>query len=183
MGKKTPWIWCDLEMTGLDLQENRIIEIATIITDDSLNIIAEGPNYVVHQPSHCLENLDPWIIKHHGESGLLEAVKNSEISQDKAAKDTLEFIAAHTEPGQSPLCGNSIGTDRAFLVEHMPTVAKHCHYRNIDVSSIKQIFEAWYPNHDRFYKKNHHRALDDIKESIAELKYYRSSIFINDDTV
>ena len=178
MQVRTPWIWCDLEMTGLDLEKHRIIEIATIITDDQLNVIAEGPNYVVHQPSHCLEDLDPWILKHHGESGLLAAVRESSVNQEQAEKETLDFIAAYTSCGKSPLCGNSIGTDRAFIAEHMPVLAQHFHYRNIDVSSVKQLYEAWYPGRQRFSKKNHHRALDDIKESIAELAFYRETIFL-----
>ena len=182
MKKKAYWIWCDLEMTGLDPLTHRIIEIATIITDDQLNIIAEGPNRVIHQPEHYMTGLDPWIVKHHGDSGLLDAVRNSPVSQAKAAEETLEFIQAHTECGQSPLCGNSIGTDRAFLLEHMPEIANHCHYRNVDVSSIKQLYDAWYPKRERVVKENHHRALDDIKESIAELKYYRETIFVSSDT-
>jgi oligoribonuclease len=181
MQSKTAWIWCDLEMTGLDTKKHRIIEIATIITDDQLNVIAEGPNVVIHQASQYLEDLDPWINKHHGESGLLAAVRESSISQMQAEKETLEFISAHTIPGKSPLCGNSIGTDRAFISAHMPALAQHFHYRNIDVSSVKQLYEAWYPKRERFMKKNHHRALDDIKESIAELAFYQKAIFVTTD--
>ena len=169
----TRWVWCDLEMTGLNTREHHIIEIATIITDDNLNIIAEGPNYVIHLEDEFLQGLDPWIIKHHGESGLLDAVSKSPISRQQAQQETLEFIKTHTEKNQSPLCGNSIGTDRAFLKEHMPEIESYLHYRNIDVTSIKLVVDAWSPKIEPFKKQNTHRALDDIKESIAELKYYK----------
>lgn len=173
---KVNWVWCDLEMTGLDPRKNVIIEIATIITDDQLNVVAEGPSYVVHQSDEHLEGLDPWIVEHHGKSGLLEAVKSSHISQDQAELDTLAFIKQHTQAGKSPLCGNSIGTDRLFLAQHMPSVAKHLHYRNIDVSSFKIVMDAWGLLTQPFKKKNTHRALDDIKESIAELRFYKKFI-------
>lgn len=167
------WVWCDLEMTGLNLREHHIIEIATIITDENLNTIAEGPNYVVHLADELLQDLDPWIIKHHGDSGLLDAVRNSKISHQQAQKETLDFIKAHTEENTSPLCGNSIGTDRAFLKEHMPEIESYLHYRNIDVTSIKTVVDAWSLSKATYKKQNQHRALDDIKESIAELAYYR----------
>ena len=175
-------VWIDLEMTGLNPQIHKIIEIATIITDSELNIIAKGPDLVINATDDELNKMNTYVRDMHTKSGLIDEVKKSSLTIRDAEIETLEFINKHIKAkNKPPVCGNSIGTDRAFLVEHMPTVAKHCHYRNIDVSSIKQIYEAWYPNHDRFYKKNHHRALDDIKESIAELKYYRSSIFIKDD--
>lgn len=177
MAKESRWIWCDLEMTGLDTSKNHIIEIATIITDDQLNVIAEGPQLVIHQSEERLKDLDPWIIKHHGASGLLESVRNSQVSELEAMQATLAFIKAHVKENQAPLCGNSIGTDRAFLSAHMPEIETYCHYRNIDVSSIKLLYEAWYPERERFSKSNQHRALDDIKESIAELSYYRREMF------
>ena len=176
---KTNWVWCDLEMTGLDEEKDCIIEIATIITDSALNIIAEGPDYVIHQPASKMEDLDPWIIKHHGESGLLKAVQESTVSQRQAEEETLKFIQAHTEHGKAPLCGNSIGTDRSFLRRHMPKLEAHLHYRNIDVTSIKILYDAWYKGVS-LKKKMQHRALDDIKESIDELKFYQSAIFKKD---
>ncbi len=177
MAKESRWIWCDLEMTGLDTGRNHIIEIATIITDDQLNVIAEGPQLVIHQSEDRLKNLDPWIIKHHGASGLLESVRKSNVSEREAMQATLTFIKKHVRENKAPLCGNSIGTDRAFLSAQMPEIEAYCHYRNIDVSSIKLLYEAWYPERERFTKTNQHRALDDIKESIAELKFYRGAMF------
>ena len=176
---KTNWVWCDLEMTGLDEEKDCIIEIATVITDSELNIIAEGPNYVIHQPPSRMQDLDPWIIKNHGESGLLKAVKESTVSQEQAEAETLRFIQAHTEYGKAPLCGNSIGTDRSFLKRHMPELEAHMHYRNVDVTSIKILYDAWYSGAS-LTKKMQHRALDDIKESITELKFYQKEIFKND---
>ena len=171
------WVWCDLEMTGLDPEKHRIIEIATIITDSQLNIIAEGPNHVIWQPEEHMQNLDAWIVKHHGESGLLDAVKASKITQEQAESETYKFILGHIKKNESPLCGNSISTDRLFLDKYMPTISGHLHYRNLDVSSIKIASSAWRPDLDGYKKKNNHRALDDIKESIAELRYYQKSVF------
>lgn len=173
------WIWCDLEMTGLDPAKKHIIEIATIITDDRLNIVAEGPNLIVWQPAAHLQNLDPWIMKHHGVSGLLEAVRNSRITLEEAEKETLAFIEKHVDKNESPLCGNSIGTDRIFLSRYMPRIAGYLNYRSVDVSSVKILAKAWFPNLEDYKKQNNHRALDDIKESIAELRYYRKHIFAN----
>ena len=143
--KQSIWVWCDLEMTGLDPDQHHIIEIATLLTDSELNVLAEGPCLVIHQCETKMKDLDPWIIKHHGDSGLLDAVKHSSISQEEATRQTLAFIQQYCKDGQSPLCGNSIGTDRMFLAKHMPEIENHLHYRNIDVSSIKILHDAWYP--------------------------------------
>ena len=170
-------IWIDLEMTGLDPEENVIIEIASIITDNELNIIAEGPNLAIFQPEDELEKMDEWNVTHHTANGLIDAVRESEVSTATAEIRTLEFIREHCEPGQSLLCGNTIGQDRRFLRAHMPELQEFCHYRSIDVSSVKEISNRWYPNEKGFNKPTGHRALDDIKGSIRELSHYRKSIF------
>ena len=170
-------IWIDLEMTGLDPEENVIIEIASIITDNDLNIIAEGPNLAIFQPEDELEKMDEWNVTHHTANGLIDAVRESEVSTATAEIRTLEFIREHCEPGQSLLCGNTIGQDRLFLRAHMPELQEFCHYRSIDVSSVKEISNRWYPNEKGFNKPTGHRALDDIKGSIRELSHYRKSIF------
>ena len=170
-------IWIDLEMTGLDPEENVIIEIATIITDSDLNIIAEGPNLAIFQPEEELEKMDEWNVTHHTANGLIEAVRESEVSNATAEVRTLEFLREYCEAGQSLLCGNTIGQDRRFLRAHMPELQEFCHYRSIDVSSVKEISNRWYPKQKGFHKPTGHRALDDIKGSIAELAHYRESIF------
>ena len=170
-------IWIDLEMTGLDPEENVIIEIATIVTDSDLNIIAEGPNLAIFQPEDELEKMDEGNVTHHTANGLIDAVRESEVSTATAEIRTLEFIREHCEPGQSLLCGNTIGQDRRFLRAHMPELQEFCHYRSIDVSSVKEISNRWYPNEKAFNKPTGHRALDDIKGSIRELSHYRKSIF------
>ena len=139
-------IWIDLEMTGLDPEENVIIEIATIVTDGHLNIIAEGPNLAIFQPEEELDKMDEWNITHHTANGLIEAVKASEITNATAEIRTLEFLREHCEPGQAPLCGNTIGQDRRFLRAHMPELQGFCHYRSIDVTSIKELSRRWYPD-------------------------------------
>jgi len=170
-------IWIDLEMTGLDPEENVIIEIATIVTDSDLNIIAEGPNLAIFQPEEELEKMDDWNVTHHTANGLIEAVRESEVSNATAEVRTLEFLREYCEAGQSLLCGNTIGQDRRFLRAHMPELQEFCHYRSIDVSSVKEISNRWYPKEKGFQKPSGHRALDDIKGSIAELAHYRESIF------
>ena len=159
-------IWIDLEMTGLDPEENVIIEIASIITDSDLNIIAEGPNLAIFQPEDELEKMDEWNVTHHTANGLIDAVRESEVSTATAEIRTLEFIREHCEPGQSLLCGNTIGQDRRFLRAHMPELQEFCHYRSIDVSSVKEISNRWYPNEKGFNKPTGHRALEEIKGSI-----------------
>ena len=170
-------IWIDLEMTGLDPEENVIIEIATIVTDGNLNVIAEGPNLAIFQPEEELDKMDEWNITHHTANGLIEAVKASEITNATAEIRTLEFLREHCEPGQAPLCGNTIGQDRRFLRAHMPELQEFCHYRSIDVTSLKELSRRWYPDAPQFHKPTGHRALDDIKGSIQELVHYRKTIF------
>ncbi len=170
-------IWIDLEMTGLDPEENVIIEIATIVTDSDLNIIAEGPNIAIFQPEEELEKMDEWNVTHHTANGLIEAVRESEISNATAEIRTLEFLREYCEEGRSLLCGNTIGQDRRFLRAYMPTLQDFCHYRSIDVSSVKELANRWYPKDKGILKPSGHRALDDIKGSIRELAHYRESIF------
>lgn len=170
-------IWIDLEMTGLDINNCYIIEIATIITDSQLNILATGPEIAIFQTDEILNNMDAWCIKTHGESGLTKRISESKISLSLAEQQTLEFIKHWTKPQQSPLCGNSIGQDRKFIEKYMPDLLAHLHYRNIDVSSVKELAKRWYPDLPIFPKKGTHLALDDIKESIAECLYYRNHCF------
>ena len=175
MGKKLVWI--DLEMTGLDVDRHGIIEIATIITDEYLQKIAEGPNLIIHQPEEALVGLDDWVMKTHSESKLFDAVQQSTLKLQEAEEKTLAFISKHIEAGKAPLCGNSIGTDRAFLRKYMPKLEAYLHYRNIDVSSIKILYHAWNKGVKPFYKETRHRALDDIRDSIDELAFYKKNFF------
>jgi oligoribonuclease len=173
-------VWMDLEMTGLDHTSDVIVEIATLVTDDELQIVAEGPDLVVHQPDEVLERMDPFVVDMHTRSGLLEAIRASTISLDDAGAATLEFIKEHVpEPRTVPLCGNSIGTDRRFLAAYLPDIEDHLHYRSIDVSSVKELVKRWYPEVDarRPHGQGSHRALDDIRESVREMQYYRSTVF------
>lgn len=172
-----PLVWIDLEMSGLDPDTCTILEIATIITDADLNIVAEGPDIVIHQPESVLNGMDEWCTKHHGASGLTDAVRSSTTSLTQAEALTLEFVSAHTKPGTSPLCGNSIWQDRRFISRYMKTLDAHLHYRMVDVSTIKELARRWYPELTAPEKSESHRALDDIRESIAELAHYRRSIF------
>ena len=170
-------VWMDLEMTGLDPKTDTIIEIATIITDGQLNIIAEGPNLAIHQTDEVMSRMNDWCVKYHGESGLAQRVKDSTISLKEAEQLTLDFIRKHVSEKQSPLCGNSIHQDRKFLARHMPRLEAWLHYRNVDVSTIKELSKRWYPELSSWKKRGAHLALDDILESIAELKHYREHIF------
>lgn len=172
-------VWMDLEMTGLYPEKDRIIEIATLITDQHLNILAEGPVLAVNQPDSQLEQMDEWNRNTHGDSGLVDRVRASSITEQKAEQLTLEFIRQHVPRNTSPLCGNSICQDRRFLYRYMPDVQSYLHYRNLDVSTLKELAVRWRPEIIAgFSKRNTHRALDDIKESIQELKYYRRTMFI-----
>ena len=167
-------IWLDLEMTGLDPKIHKIIEIATIITDAHLNILAEGPVIAIKQPQSELDKMDAWNIKHHGESGLIERVKASDFNETDAQQLTLNFLSQWVPAGQSPICGNTICQDRRFLVETMPQLASYFHYRNLDVSTLKQLCQLWAPDIAKQHiKESTHTALQDIQDSIAELKFYR----------
>jgi oligoribonuclease len=167
-------VWIDLEMTGLNTDTDRIIEIATIVTDADLNIVAQGPVLAVHQTDAVLAGMDEWNTRTHAGSGLVQRVKDSTLTEADAEQQTLEFLQQYVPKGKSPLCGNSICQDRRFLARSMPTLESYVHYRNLDVSSIKELIKRWRPAlNNGFEKKNTHKALDDILESIAELKYYR----------
>lgn len=171
-------VWIDLEMTGLDPEKERIIEIATIVTDSDLNTIEEGPVIAVHQSDGLLNSMDEWCTRTHGESGLTKRVRDSRVSEIDAEQRTLEFLQRYLEPGQSPLCGNSIGQDRRFLVKYMPELEAFFHYRNLDVSTVKELARRWRPEVlDGVQKKGSHLALDDIRDSIDELRHYREHFF------
>jgi len=176
--KNNNLVWMDLEMTGLDPEADTILEIATLVTDGELNVIAEGPNLAVHQPDSVLDGMNEWCIQHHGDSGLTERVRKSTISMRQAEAETLEFIKKHVPERRSPLCGNSIHQDRRFLVRHMPEIENYVHYRNIDVSTVKELANRWYPKLPMQPKQGEHLALADIHESIKELRYYRQKIFL-----
>lgn len=171
----------DLEMTGLDPAIDVIVEIATIVTDDELNIVAEGPDLVIHQSTEVLAAMDPFVIEMHTKSGLLAAIATSIITLEEAGQQTMDFIKLHVpDPRSVPLCGNSIGTDRRFLAKYLPDIENYLHYRSVDVSSIKELAKRWYPKIglDRTSKSGLHRALDDVKESVRELSFYRQNLFV-----
>ena len=167
-------IWIDLEMTGLEPDKEKIIEIATIVTDKDLNILAEGPMMAITQPKQLLDDMDEWCVRHHGDSGLTQRVLDSQITDAMAEKATIEFLSEWVDAGVSPMCGNSVGQDRRFLVRYMPELSEYFHYRNIDVSTLKELAVRWKPDIlSGFKKHNKHLALDDIRESIEEMEYYR----------
>ena len=170
-------VWLDLEMTGLEPQNDTILEIATLVTDADLNVVAEGPDLVIHHEELVLDGMGEWCKTHHRDSGLTAAVRASTMALAQAEQDTLAFLRQHTQAGKSPLCGNSIGQDRRFLARYMPSLEQFLHYRNVDVSSIKELAKRWYPHLPAVEKAQSHRALEDILESIAELRYYRREIF------
>lgn len=174
-------VWIDLEMTGLDPKIHSIVEIATLITDDNLEIIEEGPDLVVSAAPEQLSKMDDYVMRMHTKSGLLQEIESSTISLEEAGHETLTFIKKHISTAKTvPLCGNSIGTDRRFLAEYLPDIENYLHYRSVDVSSIKELGKRWYPELIKAAppKSRGHRAMDDIKESLEELKYYREAIFI-----
>jgi oligoribonuclease len=171
----------DLEMTGLDPATNVIVEIATLVTDDDLNIVAEGPDLVIHQPEVALAIMEPIVVEMHTRSGLLESIRSSTITLEEAGAATLAFIKEHVpEQRKVPLCGNSIGMDRRFLAAYLPDIENWLHYRSIDVSSVKELVKRWYPavNSGMPHKAGTHRALDDIRASVAELQFYRARAFL-----
>lgn len=174
-------IWMDLEMTGLDESRHVIVEIATLVTDDDLNIIAEGPNLVIHQPDEVMAEMDDFVTNMHTVSGLLEKIKTSTVTEAEAMQQTLDFIKEHSpEPNKIPLCGNSIRTDRTFLAKYMPEIENWLHYRCVDVSTIKELVKRWNPGLEHARPKSEgitHRAMDDIRDSVAELKFYRDKVF------
>ncbi|MAT48658.1 MAG: oligoribonuclease [Euryarchaeota archaeon] len=170
-------VWIDLEMTGLDPYENKIIEIASIVTDSELSIIAEGPNIVIHQSEEELAKMDEWNVSHHTKNGLIEKVRSSSIDTKTAEQMTCDFLAKYCEPNTALLCGNTIGTDRLFLFFQMQELEKFVHYRSIDVTSVKELTRRWYPKGKKYRKNSGHRALDDIRGSIEELKLYREHFF------
>ena len=179
-------MWMDLEMTGLDPGKDVIVEIATLVTDDDLNVVAEGPDLVVYQPDAALAVMEAFVLDMHTKSGLLDAIRASTVSLEEAGAQTLAFIKEHApEPATVPLCGNSIGTDRRFLAAYLPEIENWLHYRSVDVSSVKELVRRWYPSvrADRPKKAGAHRALDDIRESVAELRYYRERVFVPAITV
>ncbi len=171
-------VWVDLEMTGLRPDTDHIIEMAAIVTDSELNVLAEGPVIAVHQPPEVLALMDDWNQRTHGSSGLIARVQDSTVGEAAAEHQMLEFLNAWVKPGASPLCGNSIGQDRRFLARWMPALEQHFHYRNLDVSSLKELARRWAPSVlASLTKGGKHQALDDIRDSITELRHYRKHLF------
>ncbi|UXI01087.1 oligoribonuclease [Photobacterium sp. TY1-4] len=171
-------IWIDLEMTGLDPEAHKIIEIATIVTDAQLNILAEGPVLAIHQPESELVKMDEWCTSTHTKSGLVARVRESKVDEAEAVRQTIAFLEQWVPAGASPICGNSIGQDRRFLYKHMPELEQYFHYRYLDVSTLKELTRRWQPDLlTGFHKQGSHLALDDIRDSINELRYYREHIF------
>ena len=174
MGSELNLIWVDMEMTGLDPDKDVVIEIASIVTDSNLQTLAEGPVIALHQSDEVLNGMDEWNTSHHNSSGLVARVQQSTENEDSATRKTLEFLQQHVPAGASPMCGNSIGQDRRFMARHMPLLEQYFHYRNLDVSTLKILMQRWRPDLEAgFSKAGTHLALDDIRESIEELRYYR----------
>jgi oligoribonuclease len=172
-------VWIDMEMTGLEPETDVVLEISTIVTYKNLNIIAEGPVLAIHQGDDILNNMSQWCIAVHGKSGLTARCRARKVSEQQAVEQTIAFLELYVPKGVSPLCGNTIGQDRRFLVKYMADLEDYFHYRNIDVSTIKELVRRWKPELlDGFHKKGVHLALDDIRESIAEMVYYRQHVFV-----
>ena len=178
MNRKENLIWIDLEMTGLLPDRHRVIEIATVVTDKELTVLAEGPVFAIHQADETLAAMDEWNTRQHAASGLTERVRASTVSEQEAERATLEFVRQYVDQGASPICGNSICQDRRFLIKHMPDLAAFFHYRNLDVSTLKILVKLWMPELGvRFEKQSVHLALADIHDSIRELRFYREHLF------
>lgn len=170
-------IWIDLEMTGLNPEQDRIIEIATVVTDSNLNVLAEGPVFAIHQSNALLQGMDEWNTHQHNQSGLVTRVQESTVTEQQAEAATLEFLRQYVADAKSPMCGNSIWQDRRFLTKYMPQLEKYFHYRMIDVSTLKELAMRWAPQvYGGVQKESRHLALDDIRDSIAELRYYREHL-------
>lgn len=167
-------VWIDMEMTGLDPDKDRVIEVAAIVTDANLNVLAEGPVFAIHQPDEVLDGMDAWNKGTHGRSGLIDRVKASTVTEAQAEAEMIAFLRQHVPEGKSPMCGNSICQDRRFMARHMPKLEEFFHYRNLDVSTLKELCRRWKPELIAGFKKHQlHTALADIRESVEELKYYR----------
>jgi oligoribonuclease len=178
LNRKESLIWIDLEMTGLKPDRDRILEIATVVTDKELTVLAEGPMLAIHQPDEVLAGMDEWNTRQHATSGLTERVRASRVSEHEAEQATLQFLRQYVDQGASPICGNSICQDRRFLIRHMPELAAYFHYRNLDVSTLKILVKLWMPEVGaRFEKNSVHLALADIHDSIRELRFYREYLF------
>ena len=171
-------VWIDMEMSGLDPNTDRILEVATIVTDKHLNVLAEGPVLAVHQSNDVLNNMDEWNTHHHNQSGLVARCRDSKLSERDAERKTLEFIGDYVPKGKAPLCGNSVFQDRRFMANYMQELDEFLHYRLVDVSTVKELARRWHTNlFNQVKKKNTHQALDDIRESIEELRFYRGHFF------
>jgi oligoribonuclease len=173
-------VWMDMEMSGLEPETDRILEVAVLVTDGELEVVAEGPNLVVHQADEVLAAMDEWNTSHHGQSGLTKRVRESTIDEAQASAALLAFLEDHTQKKKAPLAGNSIHQDRRFVARYLPEVEDWLHYRNVDVSTVKELAKRWYAKQysGRPAKKGSHRAMDDVLESIEELKYYRKALFL-----
>ena len=171
-------VWIDLEMTGLDLTRECIIEIATVVTDGQLNVLATGPNLAITVPESLIEGMDEWNTRHHHRSGLVDRIRNEGVSVKEAEQATLSFLREWVDENTAPLCGNSVWNDRQFMAKEMPELLDFLHYRMVDVSTVKELSRRWYSNVPRYPKKGAHLALDDILESIEELKYFRAHVFV-----